>query len=61
MTKILCDITSCVYYIFYPKAGDAYKHQCENDEIEISLNNAGKPECFSYEKMRNDERPIWYR
>jgi len=55
---VICEIKDCGYHIVKPDAGSAYKNQCGNDEIEIGLNINGKPECFSYEKMRERDDPI---
>lgn len=48
--KILCDNEKCIWHIFKEDEGDAYQHQCSNDEIEIGLNENKEPICCSEEK-----------
>lgn len=52
LVTVLCKATNCVYYIFKEDEGEAYQHQCGNDEIEIDVNSSGCTECFSYEKVK---------
>ena len=52
MVKVICEIEKCIYYVHKPQDGEAYQHQCGNDEIEIGAYSGilDKPVCFSFEE-----------
>ena len=53
MTKVLCSLDDCIYYIHKPEDGEAYQDQCGNDEIEIAPyeGHVNVAMCYSYEPI----------
>jgi len=49
MVKVICEMQQCVYYIHKPQDGEAYQHQCGNDEIEIGPQDTIAC-CYTFEK-----------
>jgi hypothetical protein len=49
MVKVICEMQECVYYIHKPEDGEAYQHQCGNDEIEIGYFLEDFARCYTFE------------
>jgi hypothetical protein len=54
MVKVICEMTQCIYYIHKPEDGEAYQHQCGNDEIEIGYGGQSASgdvaKCYTFEE-----------
>lgn len=46
----ICRVRSCSYHVFDEEEGEAYQHQCCNDEIEVDMNDSGVPQCYTYQQ-----------
>lgn len=53
MVKVICEMMDYASYIHKPEDGEAYQHQCGNDEIEVGHQD-NFARCYTYEK-ENDK------